>query len=117
MIVEWKSIVPLHIINKDNFVCETMKICLITKECFPFYYGGIGSAFYALGCMLSGMGHEVVLLTKKPANLEEQSLNAYYRSNFSVEWVPYHQSEYSPHFAYRQELQGCRHECACAIVS
>src|SRR5688572_5487415 len=75
-----------------------MKICLITKECFPFYYGGIGSAFYALGRILAQKGHEIVLLTKKPENPDEDILNAHYQHNFSVEWVPYLQNEHSPHF-------------------
>src|SRR5690242_8442358 len=74
-----------------------MKICLISKECFPFFYGGIGSTFYALGRILSGLGHEVVLLSKKPANADQFDVNEHYTGNFRLEWFQYTEGQFFTH--------------------
>jgi glycosyltransferase involved in cell wall biosynthesis len=74
-----------------------MKICLITRECFPFTHGGIGTAFYSLGKMLANLNHEVILLTRKPANYNEDIYNQHYTNNFKTEWVDYNEGDFSIH--------------------
>jgi len=84
-----------------------MKICLISKECFPFYYGGIGSTFYALGRMLSQLGHEVVLLSKKPHNANEFTISDHYTGSFQLIWIEYVEGQLFTHnrldYAYQLE--------------
>lgn len=86
-----------------------MKICLITKECFPFYYGGIGSTFYALGKILSGLGHKVILLSKKPANKELTDISSYYNNDFSINWVEYTEGQFFTHSALDYSFQLEKH--------
>ncbi|WP_205509331.1 glycosyltransferase family 4 protein [Longitalea arenae] len=74
-----------------------MKICLITRECFPFTHGGIGTAFYSLGKMLANLNHEVILLTQKPANFNQEIYNQHYSNKFKTEWVDYTEGEFSVH--------------------
>ncbi|THU33530.1 glycosyltransferase family 4 protein [Niastella caeni] len=74
-----------------------MKICLISRECFPFTHGGIGTAFYSLGKMLANLNHDVILLTRKPANFNEDIYNQHYTNKFKTEWVEYTEGAFSVH--------------------
>lgn len=86
-----------------------MKICLITRECFPFEHGGIGTAFYSLGKMLANLGHEVILLTKKPASFNEQIYSQHYTKNFKAEWVQYSEGAFSIHYLLDYSFQLEKH--------
>lgn len=81
----------------QNLNRQIMKICLITRECFPFTHGGIGTAFYSLGKMLANLNHEVILLTRKPSNFNEDIYNQHYTNNFKTEWVDYTEGAFSVH--------------------
>ncbi|HTI07075.1 MAG TPA: glycosyltransferase [Puia sp.] len=74
-----------------------MKICLISKECYPFFYGGIGTAFYSLGKLLSAQGHDVVHLARKPAEFDQQAYDRHYDDHFRMEWINYSEGDFSTH--------------------
>ena len=86
-----------------------MKICLITRECFPFFGGGIGTAFYSLGKMLANLNHEVILITKKPYNFNENTYNQHYSNNFKADWVDYTEGAFSAHGMLDYSFQLERH--------
>ncbi len=55
-----------------------MTICYVTREFFPFYYGGIGSHFYFQMKMMQGRGHRIILITNEYPNVEKHLVAKYY---------------------------------------
>jgi glycosyltransferase involved in cell wall biosynthesis len=50
----------------------------VTREFFPFYYGGIGSHFYFQMRMLQGKGHKIIFITNEYPNVEKHLVAKYY---------------------------------------
>ena len=48
-----------------------MNICFVTREFYPFFYGGIGSHFYYQMKMLREKGHNVFFVTHLYDNVDE----------------------------------------------
>ncbi len=65
--------------TKIIWECEAvLKICFASRECFPAYYGGIGSHFYFQMKMLKEQGHSVVFVTYKYDNADLDDLAKHY---------------------------------------
>jgi glycosyltransferase involved in cell wall biosynthesis/peptidoglycan hydrolase CwlO-like protein len=56
-----------------------MKICFISREIFPFFYGGIGTQFYAQMKQIYQQGHEIFFITEKPENFSQTEFQARYQ--------------------------------------
>ena len=54
------------------------RILIVTSELVPFRYGGIGTQFKSLACLLKRHGYQVHLLARKPDNYDA----ALYRSHY-----------------------------------
>ncbi|MBA4252186.1 MAG: hypothetical protein C0425_11585 [Chlorobiaceae bacterium] len=55
-----------------------MNICFLTREFYPFYYGGIGSHFYYQMKLLKEKGHNVFFVTHLYDNVDENVLQQLY---------------------------------------
>lgn len=55
-----------------------MNICFVTREFYPFFYGGIGSHFYYQMKMLREKGHNVFFVTHLYNNVNENSVQELY---------------------------------------
>jgi glycosyltransferase involved in cell wall biosynthesis len=73
-----------------------MKICFISKEIYPFYYGGIGTQIYCQMKLLSENNHEIFFLTEKPSNFNEAHFRSIYTS-INVVFVERDAERYKSH--------------------
>ncbi|KAF0151688.1 MAG: group 1 glycosyl transferase [Ignavibacteria bacterium] len=80
-----------------------MTICFASRECFPAYYGGIGSHFYFQMKMLKENGHKVVFVTHKYQNANIDEMIKYYEGievvfvNSSRQFFPTHENLNNSH--------------------
>jgi len=51
---------------------ERKRILFVTREIVPFYFGGIGSQFKAMGKLFRKHGHNVSFLTQRPSNFNSE---------------------------------------------
>jgi len=75
-----------------------LTICYITREFFPFYYGGIGSHFYFQMKMMLSKGHKIIFITNEYPNVEKRLVEKYYDgieivyTDVSLDNFPTHQN-------------------------
>lgn len=80
-----------------------MTICFASRECFPAYYGGIGSHFYFQMKMLKEHGHKVVFVTYKYENADVDEMISCYEGievvfvNRSKQFFPAHENLNNSH--------------------
>ncbi|MDD5217482.1 MAG: glycosyltransferase family 4 protein, partial [Candidatus Omnitrophica bacterium] len=73
-----------------------MKICVITKELYPFRYDGIGVQAYNQALLLAQNGHEVSWLSQVHTNYDESRAAALY-PGISLEFFNYEPEKFLSH--------------------
>lgn len=98
-----------------------MKICFISREIFPFFYGGIGTQVYAQMQFFLKKGHEIYFITEKSENFCELEFKLKYQ-NIKVTFIDRDESAYTLHpslnyaFSLEQAFQKIKQECQIEIV-
>jgi glycosyltransferase involved in cell wall biosynthesis/MoaA/NifB/PqqE/SkfB family radical SAM enzyme len=85
-----------------------MNVCVVTREIYPLYYGGIGTQFFAIMDLLKRHGHTVIFITEKPTQFDEQIFQHHYAGT-NVYFVDHREKDYSLHtnLLYAHQVEQC----------
>lgn len=65
-----------------------MKLCFISRELYPFYYGGIGTQVYAqINFLCHQDNYQIYLITERPENFDETEFNSKYSDKVKVIFI------------------------------